>query len=84
MVVYLTAIKDDLTGFSAPMQNVSVPAAMRDFADAVLNNERISKHISDFSLWMIGTYDIDNGTLVADKRILCTADEVRSGNYAEN
>lgn len=84
MIVFLTSVKDDLTGFSAPMQSVSIPAAIRDFSDAIETHEKISKHISDFSLWMLGTYDIDSGTIVADKKILCTADDVRSGNCVEN
>lgn len=63
MKEFLYAIKDDLSGFAAPMEFLNDEIADRWFKDHVTKNEYLSNNAKDFSLWKLGEADTDKGTI---------------------
>lgn len=58
MIHVVVSIHDVKAGrFSPPMCYVSLGVAARAFADAVLNEDVLSKHPGDYSLFQIGEFD---------------------------
>lgn len=61
----LTAAYDEKAlMYTAPMAEVSVAAAIRNFSDAASDpNSQLSKHPEDFTLMQIATYDDTTGVI---------------------
>lgn len=79
MKIFLTCIRDELSGFGSPQQAISEAHALRSFNDAVKNNGFMSRHLHDFSLWMLGCYDLDTGRIEPDLRLLASASDILFG-----
>lgn len=60
------SIRDFKTGFLTPTIDVNDASAMRNFENAVLQNEQtlFFTHPEDYALYRIGDYDSDTGELL--------------------
>lgn len=57
-------IRDQRTSFLTPTVDLNDASAMRNFEHAVQDkNSLFFSHIEDYSLYRIGTYDTDNGSI---------------------
>lgn len=64
MKVNMYAIRDCYTGFMTPQVDSNNETAKRNFAMAVNNNPGVlGFRPGDYDLYMIGTYDTENGFL---------------------
>lgn len=64
MVYNVYSMRDALTGFMTPTIAQSDAVAVRFFTHAVVNSQDIlSSHVQHFSLYRIGSFDTDKGTL---------------------
>lgn len=60
----LYAVKDELTGFTTPQTEINEQTAMRNFKYAFSKKDTINyANINDYSLWFMGTLDLDNGVI---------------------
>lgn len=65
MIYGVYSIRDIKTGFMTPTIEVNDDAAARNFYHAVSNSDGILfTYASDFSLYHIGGFDSDDGTLL--------------------
>lgn len=64
MKEFLYEIKDDLSGFAAPMEFINDDIADRWFRGHVTNNDYLKNNSKDFSLWRVGECDTETGTLI--------------------
>lgn len=64
MIYEVVAVKDNLTGFSAPQLEINIDSAKRRFRDAVEETKHMSKHIADFSLYRLGSFDVEKGLML--------------------
>ena len=64
MIYNMYAIKDELNGFYFPVHYPNDETAKRAFLMQCNENEIIKTSPTDFSLWRIGEYQSDNGTVI--------------------
>ena len=76
---FLYEIKDDLSGFAAPMEFMNDDIADRWFKGHVNNNDYLRNNSKDFSLWRVGECNTETGTLTgyaeAELKLIRRADE---------
>ena len=66
MKIYAYSLHDSKTGFQPPTFAYSDQAAIRDFGNAVLSHKGLfANYAADFTLYKIGYFDSDGGTLQA-------------------
>ena len=82
MICQIVAIRDRLTGFAHPNLEYSLQSAQRSFADAIRENSKFGEHISDFSLYRLGTFDTDDGIVdVPDvPELICSGYDIVGGD----
>lgn len=71
--------------FNAPqlMENESV--AVRAFRDVVLSdNGLISRHPEDFSLYIVGHFDCENGNIIPNVKFIISADKILAESHKVN
>lgn len=80
-IVY--SIKDERVGFNAPFLCENEAEAERSFATLVMDdNSMIGKFPEDYSLYEIGTMDMESGVLVtAIPELIIRAREVKKGEF---
>lgn len=62
MIYHIYSAKDALIGFNAPFIMLNEDVAKRDFLDRI---EKAPTHLkNDLSLWEIGTFDDETGTII--------------------
>lgn len=62
MIKKLYSILDVNLGFGMPLVQDNDAVAMRNFENACSDKSSVfSTHSSDFSLWLVGTFDTDTG-----------------------
>lgn len=67
MIYNVYAIRDIKTGFMTPTFDVNDQTAIRNFSHAVVNSDTVLfSYAKDFSLYRLGTYDSDTGSLVPE------------------
>lgn len=83
MIVEVVSIRDRLNGFGPLMLENNVESAKRNFADAIEESKVYGKHIEDFSLYRLCSFDTDHGItvdLVPDSpELICTAFDLTGG-----
>lgn len=77
MLRYVCAVKDRASGvFGTPFFVVAVGAATRSFRDEVNRSaadNQMYQHPEDFSLWQIGSFDDESGSVSSELRFLLEA-----------
>ena len=61
MIIEMYAMKDELNGYTSPIPFMSEELAKRYLKDQVMSNPTVKNTPKDFSIWMIGEYDIETG-----------------------
>lgn len=64
MIVGLYAVKDELSGFTPPVVCKDTDNAIRYFRYKVNTEEMLKQNPEDFSIWEVGSFDTDKGTVV--------------------
>ena len=65
MTYGIYAVRDVKTGFLSPTLDVNGDSAIRNFEHAVHRADSLFyTHASDYSLYRIGDYDTDTGTII--------------------
>lgn len=59
----LYSIKDELSGYAAPVMIKDEDLTKRYFKNVVENNDMIKTSPKDFSIWEIGYFDTDTATI---------------------
>lgn len=86
MKIVITAIKDELNGFMQPMFESNKEVSIRNFKNAIINSDYYKTNANDYSLYVIGEYDTDNGEIKSHVEKLCNAnsfliaDEVKTSS----
>ena len=81
MTINLYAIKDELNGFTSPIPFMKEELVKRYLKDQYMSNPTISNSPKDFSIWLIGSYDTETGTLTSESTMPKLVE--RAENYAE-
>ena len=64
MYIVLATYDKKTETFSGPFITKKIAAAMRDFSDECKNEKSyLAQHPEDYSLWRIGEYDEEHGTM---------------------
>lgn len=79
MTLTMYCIKDELNGFTAPIPFMSEELSKRYLKDQVMGNPTIGNSKKDFSMWRVGTFDTDTGTMIGYEPVLVE----RAENYGE-
>lgn len=66
MIQGLYAIKDELSGYAAPITIKNDDLAKRWFTAQVNNNEMMKGSTKDFSLWKIGEFNTESGLVIGE------------------
>lgn len=66
----LYAIKDELSEFAAPIPIPDEPQARRYFRETVKATPMMANNPEDFSIWKVGEYDTENGSLAGIRPLL--------------
>ena len=82
MIIDLYAIKDELNGFTSPIPFMKEEMAKRYLKDQYMSNPTISNSPKDFSIWLIGTYDTDEGKISGGNKGKMPVLIERAENYA--
>lgn len=65
MIMKLFTIRDRMTEFGFPIPVENEQSAKRYFRSKVSNEPMLKDNPEDFSLWYIGTFDTEKGTINA-------------------
>lgn len=81
MIVEVVSIRDRLNGFGPLQLENNVESAKRNFSDAIEESKIYGKHIEDFSLYRLCSFDTDDGIVrVPDcPELICTAFDLTGG-----
>lgn len=60
---FIYSVRDELSGFLPPALYDNEELAKRDFKYMCVNNEQIKMSPSDYTLYFLGEFDTDLGTL---------------------
>lgn len=63
MMLNLYTIKDELTEYAPPVTIQTDELAKRYFREITKENKMMSNNPEDFSIWYIGNYDTEDGTI---------------------
>lgn len=64
MIYKMYSIKDELNGFTPPIPIMTEDLAKRYFRDQYVGNVTIKNSPKDFSIWEMGTFDTESGTMM--------------------
>ena len=80
MIINIYSIKDEKVSFTSLTTNRTDGAARRDFAIDINNPQMraLNYSPSDFTLYRVGTFDIDTGIIVpcSPLQMICNGNEV--------
>lgn len=65
MIFGLYSIKDELSGFSAPIPMEDDKQAKRYFKQRLIDTSIMKSNPTDFSIWCIGQFDTNTGVIRA-------------------
>ena len=68
MRALIVCFRDELVGFDKPQIEVNENSAIRNFAYALTHNDYLTEHAKDYSLWLIGEFDNEKGTILYDDK----------------
>lgn len=68
MILKMYALKDELNGFTPMIPFTSDELAKRYLKDQYESNPTVKNTPSDFSIWYIGAYDTETGTISQAKQ----------------
>ena len=78
MKLYVTAVHDRLNGYGQLVTVNNLEVAKRSFVDTVNDvTTTVAKNVYDFTLWCLGTYDVDTGALVPKLECILKADSIK-------
>lgn len=71
----VVSVRDKLSGFAEPVLEINIDTAKRRFSDAIKDTKIYGRHVEDFSLYRLGSFDSDLGfVFVPDSpELICTA-----------
>lgn len=65
MIFHLYAIKDELSEYASPITIETEAQAKRYFRQMVENTKMMADNPEDFSIWEVGKFDTENGTITS-------------------
>lgn len=69
MTLEMYAIKDELNGFAPPVPIANEETAKRYFREALNSNPTMKTQPNDFSIWYVGEFYTETGTLTQETQI---------------
>lgn len=81
-MMIVCSVRDSLAGFGTLAVYPNAAVAKRDFANFIRSAPDKLNNAYDFSLYQVGTYDLDTGLLesVPAERLICGADVLRAND----
>lgn len=65
MICEIVSVHDSLSGFGSPMLEPNVETAKRNFVDAINSSYTMGRHLHDFALYRLASFDTEYGIINA-------------------
>lgn len=65
MICEIVSVHDALSGFGSPMLEPNVETARRNFVDAINSSVTMGRHLHDFALYRLASFDTEQGIINA-------------------
>lgn len=65
MIFKLYAVKDELSEYASPLTIETEAQAKRYFRQLIENNKMMHDNPEDFSIWEVGKFDTETGTITS-------------------